>query len=72
MAALETHRINWESYQFKSETLDETKVNMINFLFNVISDSDFNSVCFKYFEAKRVSHEESYLWMYKRLGWKNT
>ena len=46
-AVLETQRMNWDSFQFKIEALDKTKVNMINLLFNNISNSDLNFVCLK-------------------------
>ena len=41
---LETGKIDWGSFQFKVEALEETKVKMINDLFNAISDSDLNFV----------------------------
>ena len=34
---METEIIDWDSYQFKIEALDETKVNTVNVCFNVIS-----------------------------------
>ena len=39
---LETEKNDWDSFE-----LDETKMNTINVLFNVISDSDLNYVCIK-------------------------
>ena len=39
---LETEKIDWDSFQFKAEAFNETKVNIINDLFNVISDSDLS------------------------------
>ena len=41
-SVLEMQRIDWDSFQFKIEALDETKVNMINILFNFIFNSDLN------------------------------
>ena len=46
-AVLKTQRINGDSFELKIESLDETKVKMINLLFNIISNSDINSVCLK-------------------------
>ena len=39
MTVLETQRINWDSFEFTIRAFNETKVNMINLLFNVISNS---------------------------------
>ena len=49
-SVLDTQRIDWDLFQFKMEALDETKVNMINVLFNVVFESDLNFVCLKYFK----------------------
>ena len=46
-------RINWDSYTCKVEAMYDIKVNMINLLFNFFSNSDLNSVCFKYFNDER-------------------
>ena len=46
-AVLKTQRINGDSFELKIESLDETKVKMINLLFNIISNSGINSVCLK-------------------------
>ena len=46
-ALLATQKMNWDSFKFIIESIDETKVNMIDLLFNIISNSDLNCVCFK-------------------------
>ena len=51
--ALMTQRINWGSFDFIIETIDETYVNMINHLFNIISTSDLKSVCLKYLNDEK-------------------
>ena len=50
---LETEKIDWDSFQFKIEALDETKVNMINNFFNVISDLDLNFVLHQIFNRQK-------------------
>ena len=50
MAVLETQRIKGNLFKFKIEAIDETKVNIINILFNIISNSHLKTVCFKYFK----------------------
>ena len=70
-SVLEMEKIDWDSFQFKVEALDETKVNMINDLFNVISDSDFNFACIKYSTDKRVVGKRSHLELHKGAGWKD-
>ena len=67
MSMLETENIDWDSFQFEVEALDETKVNMINLLFNVISDLDLNFVCIKYGRDKKVVSEQSNLWLLRGL-----
>ena len=66
---LETKRLDWDSFQFKVEAIDETKVNMINALFNVSSDSDLNFVCIKYLTDKQEVSERSQLLLHKGVGW---
>ena len=39
IAVLVAQQINWDSFELKI-AMDETKVDMINLLFNVISNSD--------------------------------
>ena len=51
-AVSETQRIHLNSFEFKIEAIDETKVNMINLLFDTISNSDLNLVCFKFLTMK--------------------
>ena len=70
-SVLEMQRNDGDSFQSIVEVLDETKVNMIHFLFNVISDSDLDLVCIKYFKDERVVSERSHLWLHKGFGWKN-
>ena len=68
---LETEKIDWDSFQFNLEALDETNMNMISDLFNVISDSDVNFVCIKKcltdkrVVSERVVSERSNLQLYK-------
>ena len=49
---LETEKIDWDSFQFKVEALNETKVNMINDFFNVNSDSYLNFVLHQIFNRQ--------------------
>ena len=49
-SVLETQRVDWDSFQFETEALDEIKVNMKNVLFNIIFDSFLNFVCLKFHE----------------------
>ena len=70
-SVLEMEKIDWDSFQFKVEALDETKVSMINVLFNVISDSVLNFVCIKYLTDKSVVSEKSYLQLHVGNGWQN-
>ena len=44
-------------FQFKMEALDETKANLINVIFNVIFDPDFNFVFLNFFKMKRGAIE---------------
>ena len=37
-----TQRINWDSFEFKVEALDEAKVIVINLFFDITSISDLN------------------------------
>ena len=71
-AVLETQITNWDSFEFYTEALDETKVNMINHLFNIDSISDPNSVCHKTFKDERVGYGRSNLWQHNGLRWENT
>ena len=48
-SVLEKQRIYWDTFQLKMEALNETKMNMINVLFNVIFDLDLNFVCLEFF-----------------------
>ena len=68
-SVLETQKIDWDSFQFKIDALDDTKVNMIIDFFNVISESDLNIICIKYLTDKRVVSERSQLWLHKGPGW---
>ena len=70
-AVMERQKNNWNSIKLKIEADDEIKVKMMNPLFNIISDSDFNSICLKYFKEQRVGDERSNLWMHKGLEWEN-
>ena len=60
-AVLDMHRINWDSFEFEIKVLDYSKVNMINFYFNIILNSGFNCVCFKYLKDERVGCGKSKL-----------
>ena len=53
-AVLDMQRINWDSFEFEIKVLDYSKVNMINFYFNIILNSGFNCVFFKYLKDERV------------------
>ena len=61
MAVLMTQKISWDLFQLKIEALDGTNIKTINLLFNIISNSDLNSVCLKYFKDERVGCERSNL-----------
>ena len=71
-AVLETQRINWDSFEFKSQAIDETKVNMINILFNIFSNSYLNSICLKYFKDESGGWGRTHLQLHKGLKWENT
>ena len=49
-SVLKTQRIDWDSFQFEMEALDEIKVNLINVLFNIILDLFLNLVCLKFYK----------------------
>ena len=57
-SVLETQSIDWDSFQFEIEALDETKVNMINVLFNIIFDSFLNFLAQILLKMKRGAVEE--------------
>ena len=48
-SVLERQRINCDSFQFEMEALHETKVNIINVLFDIIFDSFLNFICLKFY-----------------------
>ena len=68
---LETQIINWDSFKFKVESLDEANVNMINLLFDIVSNSDLKSFCLKYFKDQRGCCGRSHLWLHKELRWES-
>ena len=49
---------NWDLFEFKIETIDEIKVNMVKLHFNIISNVGLNYICFKYFKDERGAMEE--------------
>ena len=55
---LETEKIDWDSFQFIVEALDQSKVNMTNDLFNVISDLDLNFFASNIYQTKWWSVKE--------------
>ena len=52
-AVMKTQRINSHSFECKVEALDDAKVNTINLFFNINSNLEFNSFCFKCFKDER-------------------
>ena len=47
-----------DSFELNIEVFDETKVNMANLLFNIVSHLDLNSVCLEYLKDERRAVKE--------------